>query len=104
MNEKAPWRGRTALQWAALEGQVDMVKWLLTMPVDLEAKDETPHYRKTAWQLAEDHEVIRDLLKNAGAVCVEKPKELDLCYDEEGNLLPEYVKTKGDEKGDSSQD
>jgi ankyrin repeat protein len=90
-NEKASWRGRTALQWAALNGHLEFVKWLLQFQVDLEALDESPFYRQTAWQLAKGKEDIREVLRAAGAVCKEKHKGVDYMYDDEGNLKAEYA-------------
>lgn len=92
INEPAPYRGCTALQWASSKGHLEFVKWLLQFEgIDLDATDQEPHYRQTAWQLAKDYPAIREVLEAAGTAAKEKHKGFDYQYDEDGNLKPEYA-------------
>ena len=91
VNEPAQWRGNTTLQWACQRGHTEFVKWLLQFETTLDALNEEPNRQQTAWQLAKGKDEIRELLKAAGARCVEKHKGFDYMYDSDENLKPEYA-------------
>ena len=57
---------QTALMWAAIQGDVELAKWLVEQGADIKAKDADG---KTALMLAQEmrREDIADLLKNAEA-------------------------------------